>query len=59
MKKIIIHRDNLNDNINKFYGYDFKLQPVVRLQIGRSGVVRNVELSLNYHCSQVHSYPEW
>ena len=38
-------------------GYDFKLQPVIRLQIGRSGVVGNVELPLNYHFSQVHSYP--
>ena len=28
-------------------GYDFKLQPVVRLQIGRSRVVGNVELPLN------------
>ena len=40
-------------------GYDFKLQPVVSLQIGRSGVVGYVKLPLNYYCSQVHSYPEW
>ena len=32
-------------------GYDFKLQPVARLQIERSEVVGNVELPLNYHCS--------
>ena len=39
-------------------GY-FKLQPVVRLQIGRTRVVENVELSFNYLCSRLHFYPEW
>ena len=40
-------------------GYDFQLQLVVKLKIGRYGVVGNVELPLIYHCSQVHYYPKW
>lgn len=43
-----VHRNSLW-KILSGYGYDFKLRSVVRLQIKRFGVVRNVELPLNYH----------